>query len=285
GEASVMDFEREPSLTLSAVLAGERKIILTSPSELCRKVLSKEKATVRRMHLRRAETIGYEALQAFLQSNGFERKEFVEEEGDYAVRGSIIDVFSFGALKPVRIEFFGDEIESIRTFEVNTQLSNAEENDVELVANMIGSPEASVSLLAYLPAESLVVTAVFSDEEFGVSDSDYFSRQEIEEKLTTFTQVQLLELTKGDVHVDATPQTRFDSNFQLFAESLKKDVACGTQSVIATQSQKELDDIAEFLTAEPAGESGDALTLQTISLNLYEGFSCPNLSLYTESDI
>ncbi len=285
GEASIMDFEREPSLTLSALLAGEKKIILTSPSELCRKVLAQETAIERRMHLRCGETIGYETLQAFLQNNGFERKEFVEEEGDYAVRGSIIDVFSFGALKPVRIEFFGDEIESIRTFDVNTQLSNAEESDIELVANMIGSSEASASLLAYLPAESLVITAVFSDEEFGVSDSDYFSRQEIEEKLKSFAQVQLLELTKGDVHFDATPQTRFDSNFQLFAESLKKDVARGARSVIATQSQKELNDIAEFLTAEPAGESGDALTLQTISLNFYEGFSCPNLSVYTESDI
>lgn len=99
GEASIMDFEREPSLTLSALLAGEKKIILTSPSELCRKVLAQETAIERRMHLRRGETIGYDTLQAFLQNNGFERKEFVEEEGDYAVRGSIIDVFSFGALK------------------------------------------------------------------------------------------------------------------------------------------------------------------------------------------
>jgi transcription-repair coupling factor (superfamily II helicase) len=285
GEGSVMDFVRDPALVLSSLMAGEKKIVLSTPSELGRKVLAQDKAAQCRLPIRKGETVGYERLQAFLQSNGFERKDFVEQEGDYAVRGSIIDVFSFGALKPVRIEFFGDEVESIRSFDVNTQLSNLQEDETEIVANLVGVADAAESILSYLPSESLVVTSTFDDEEFGPSDSEYFSRRDIEAKLQAFAELQLLALTKGNFHFEAEPQVRFSSNFHLFAESLKKDATQGIQSVVATVSQKELTDVAEFLVAEHAAEECAPLTLYTLALNLYEGFRLGNVSLYTESDV
>jgi len=285
GEGSVMDFVRDPALVLSSLMGGEKKIVLSTPSELGRKVLAQDKAAQCRLPIRKGETVGYERVQAFLQSNGFERKDFVEQEGDYAVRGSIIDVFSFGALKPVRIEFFGDEVESIRSFDVNTQLSNVQEDETEIVANLVGVADAAESILSYLPSESLVVTSTFNDEDFGPSDSEYFSRCDIEAKLQAFAELQLLALTKGNFHFEAEPQVRFSSNFHLFAESLKKDATQGIQSVAAMVSQKELTDVAEFLVAEHAAEECAPLTLYTLALNLYEGFRLGNVSLYTESDV
>jgi transcription-repair coupling factor (superfamily II helicase) len=287
GERSVMDFVRDPALVLSSLMAGEKKIVLSTPSELGRKVLAQDKAAQCRLPIRKGEALGYERVQAFLQSNGFERKDFVEQEGDYAVRGSIIDVFSFGALKPVRIEFFGDEVESIRSFDVNTQLSSSQESETEIVANLVGVADAAESILSYLPPKSLVVTSTFDDEDFGPSDSEYFSRREIEAKLQAFAELQLLSLTRGNFHFEAEPQMRFSSNFHLFAESLKKDAERGVQSVVATASQKELTDVTEFLAAEYATETeeGAPLRLYTLPLNLYEGFRLGNVSLYTESDV
>jgi len=287
GERSVMDFVRDPALVLSSLMAGEKKIVLSTPSELGRKVLAQDKAAQCRLPIRKGEALGYERVQAFLQSNGFERKDFVEQEGDYAVRGSIIDVFSFGALKPVRIEFFGDEVESIRSFDVNTQLSSSQESETEIVANLVGVADAAESILSYLPPKSLVVTSTFDDEDFGPSDSEYFSRREIEAKLQAFAELQLLSLTRGNFHFEAEPQMRFGSNFHLFAESLKKDAERGVQSVVATASQKELTDVTEFLAAEYATETeeGAPLRLYTLPLNLYEGFRLGNVSLYTESDV
>jgi transcription-repair coupling factor (superfamily II helicase) len=147
GERFVIDFVRDPALVLSSLMAGEKKIVLSTPLELGRKVLAQDKAAQCRLTIRKGEAVGYERLQAFLQSNGFERKDFVEQEGDYAIRGSIVDVFSFGALKPVRIEFFGDEIESIRSFDVNTQLSSSQEDETEIVANLVGVADAAESIL------------------------------------------------------------------------------------------------------------------------------------------
>jgi len=287
GERSVMDFVRDPALVLSSLMAGEKKIVLSTPSELGRKVLAQDKAAQCRLPIRKGEALGYERVQAFLQSNGFERKDFVEQEGDYAVRGSIIDVFSFGALKPVRIEFFGDEVESIRSFDVNTQLSSSQESETEIVANLVGVADAAESILSYLPPKSLVVTSTFDDEDFGPSDSEYFSRREIEAKLQAFAELQLLSLTRGNFHFEAEPQMRFSSNFHLLAESLKKDAERGVQSVVATASQKELTDVTEFLAAEYATETeeGAPLRLYTLPLNLYEGFRLGNVSLYTESDV
>jgi transcription-repair coupling factor (superfamily II helicase) len=285
GERFVIDFVRDPALVLSSLMAGEKKIVLSTPLELGRKVLAQDKAAQCRLTIRKGEAVGYERLQAFLQSNGFERKDFVEQEGDYAIRGSIVDVFSFGALKPVRIEFFGDEIESIRSFDVNTQLSSSQEDETEIVANLVGVADAAESILSYLPSESLVVTSVFDDEDFGPSDSEYFSRHEIEAKLQAFAELQLLSLTKGNFHFEAEPQMRFGSNFHLFAESLKKDATQGVQSVVAMVSQKELTDVAEFLVAEHAAEERAPLTLYTLALNLYEGFRLGNVSLYTEADV
>jgi transcription-repair coupling factor (superfamily II helicase) len=287
GERSVMDFVRDPALVLSSLMAGEKKIVLSTPSELGRKVLAQDKAAQCRLPIRKGEALGYERVQAFLQSNGFERKDFVEQEGDYAVRGSIIDVFSFGALKPVRIEFFGDEVESIRSFDVNTQLSSSQESETEIVANLVGVADAAESILSYLPPKSLVVTSTFDDEDFGPSDSEYFSRREIEAKLQACAELQLLSLTRGNFHFEAEPQMRFSSNFHLFAESLKKDAERGVQSVVATASQKELTDVTEFLAAEYATETeeGAPLRLYTLPLNLYEGFRLGNVSLYTESDV
>ncbi|MDW8019051.1 MAG: transcription-repair coupling factor, partial [Chloroherpetonaceae bacterium] len=285
GDTAVMNFASDTSSVLSALLSGEKKMILSTPAELCRKVLPKDKARERRLLVKKGDLLGYDFLQTFLRQSGFVRKDFVEEEGDYAVRGSIVDVFSHSSTKPFRIEFFGDEVESIRTFEVSTQLSSSEIGSAEIVSNFASVSDAATSLLTYLPPDSWVVTRLHSDSDFGAPDPEYFSRTEVETQLSGFAQLRLLTLTTGDFELRTTAQTKFNSNFHLLAEALKKDAARQISSVLALTSQKEIEDLAEFLAADETLQGEATLTLYMLPLNLYDGFACAELSLYTESDI
>lgn len=285
GEDIVVDFISDSAQVLSALLRGEKKVVLTTPIELCRKVLPKDIAVARQLQVKKGDAIGYDALLRFLQQSGFVRKDFVEEEGDYAVRGAIVDVFSYSAPKPIRLEFFGDEIESIRTFDVNTQLSNSEESSAEIAANFLSASPDAISLLDYLPQDSWIVLRPLSESDFGIQDGDYFSCADIELQLNRFRQLKVLSLTRGDVELDAAAQTKFNSNFHLLAESLRHDMERQVRSVMAMTSQKEVADLAEFVAADEALHGKGSITLYVVPLNLYEGFVYAGLSLYGESDV
>ncbi len=308
GENSVSDYVIGASLTLSSLASGNKKIVLTTPAELCKKVLPKHQADAKRLLVEKNAAVGYDRFQEFLTKSGFVRKEFVEDEGDFAVRGSIVDVFSIGALKPVRLEFFGDDVESIRVFDINTQLSDMPIEQVEILSNFADLSDRAESILSYLPPESLVITGVFGESDFGEGDKEYFDPEEILTKLSGFKQLQFLPLTTGDVNFGSNAQTKFNSNFSHFGEALQKDARENRMSIFATKSPRELKDIAEFLNAEddlaaeqdaasssdldarmttfePEISAPDFLTLHTLAENFYEGFVFESVSLYAESDV
>jgi transcription-repair coupling factor (superfamily II helicase) len=199
GKKTLIDFTAEPALALSALLSDEKKLILSTPAELCRKVLPKTLSQTRKLTLKQGETIGYTRLEEFLVQNGFTRKDFIEEEGDYAIRGSIVDVFSFDAIDPVRIEFFGDEVDSIRTVDIASQLSKEKLSETELVANLAQSASESESLLDYLRPESLVITDNTADYGADVESPDFFKKDEITRKLEAFRQVEIQKIGKGEI--------------------------------------------------------------------------------------
>ncbi len=102
---------------------GKKSLILSFFDDLDVTLCKPAEAENRIFPLKTDLDAGYEALKRFLAANSFEQREFVEDEGEFSVRGSIIDVFPFGASEPIRIEFFGDTISSLRVFDINSQLS------------------------------------------------------------------------------------------------------------------------------------------------------------------
>jgi len=290
GKKTLIDFTAEPALALSALLSDEKKLILSTPAELCRKVLPKTLSQTRKLTLKQGETIGYTRLEEFLVQNGFTRKEFIEEEGDYAIRGSIVDVFSFDAIDPVRIEFFGDEVDSIRTVDIASQLSKEKLSETELVANLAQSASESESLLDYLRPESLVITDNTADYGADVESPDFFKKDEITRKLEAFRQVEIQKIGKGEIDFASRSQQKFNSNFSEFGKAIQRDVARGLSVVFAATSQKEVKEILEFLeveTEKDAEQESDTkeLVLNTVAENFYEGFVFEGISLYTESDV
>ncbi len=108
--------------------------------------------------IKKGETLTRESLLSYLVDSGYKREMFVEGVGQFAVRGAVVDIYPFGAGEPVRLEFFGDEVDSLRTFDSSTQKSTGETNEVTIVAAELPGGETS-NLLEHLPANTVILWA------------------------------------------------------------------------------------------------------------------------------
>ena len=130
--------------------------IVTDPSALSEQVVSKRQLDERRLSLSVNQHIDIVEVEKTLRSFGFTETDYVYEPGQFAVRGSIIDVYSYSGELPYRIDFFGDDIETIRTFEVESQLSSKKLEHIEVVPELATLSEEKVPFLHFLPADSFL---------------------------------------------------------------------------------------------------------------------------------
>ncbi|MEO5650872.1 MAG: transcription-repair coupling factor [Ginsengibacter sp.] len=139
-------------------LGGNKKVIVTYPEALFEKVVLSKSLTENIIHFKKGENIRVDELLARFVNHGFSRSDFVYEPGQFAVRGGILDIYSYGNEKPYRIELFGNEIDSIRLFDPETQLSERKLSEIKIIPNVetqFASGE-KVSLLNFLPDNTMV---------------------------------------------------------------------------------------------------------------------------------
>lgn len=147
---------------LSRLQKGEKGLcIVTYPDALAEKVVSQEELDDKTLKLNVGEHVDSGFITEVLHSYGFEYVDYVYEPGQYAVRGSIIDVFSFASEYPYRVDFFGDEVESIRTFEVDTQLSREKKNSIVIVPDLALAGAMSSSFLDFIPKDTILAMRDF----------------------------------------------------------------------------------------------------------------------------
>ena len=141
-------------------IGGNRKIIVTYPEALFEKVVLSKTLRENIISFKQGELINVDALLSRFVDHGFTRSDFVYEPGQFAVRGGILDIYSFGNEKPYRIELFGNDIDSIRIFDPETQLSERKILQVNIIPNVETqfSTGEKVSLLNYLPDSTIVWT-------------------------------------------------------------------------------------------------------------------------------
>ena len=163
--------------------------IVTHPEAIAELVISRKKLDDRTMTLRNGDTTDVTRVVKTLREYGFSEVDYVYEPGQFARRGSILDVFSFSCELPFRIDFFGDEIDSIRTFEVDTQLSKERRDTVEIVPELASSKEEKVPLLDFLPANAMVAMrdCAFVCDAVEKTYTEGFSSQALTEKLESAT--------------------------------------------------------------------------------------------------
>ena len=159
--------------------SGVGLFIVTYPEAIAERVVSKKTLDDRTLQLRVGEQVDLSFVEQTLLAFGFQRTDYVYEPGQFAVRGSLVDVFSFSSEYPYRIDFFGNEVDSIRTFEVESQLSRGQQEMISLVPDLSEECEERVPLATLLPENTLVVTKdiTFVAERIGQIWEEGFSKQ------------------------------------------------------------------------------------------------------------
>ena len=189
---SALTTEKEDSSTLPLY-------IVTEPSALSEMVVSKKQLDERRLTLTVDQHIDIVEVERTLRSFGFSETDYVYEPGQFAVRGSIIDVYSFSSELPYRVDFFGDDIETIRTFEVESQLSNEKLKRIEIVPELATLSEEKVPFLNFLPNDAVLAFKDFlyvRDTIEGIY-KDGFTSQALIDSLEGKNEVEQQEIEKA----------------------------------------------------------------------------------------
>lgn len=287
------------------------KVIVASTGALSEKVLKKEDFKAISHHIKVGDQLDFDFVDELLNHYHFQQSDFVSEPGEFSVRGGIVDVFSYSNEKPYRITFFGNEVESIKTFDIESQLSVDKVTDFQLVSNMNFSVTGSrVSLLQLLAEDSFIVSkngivgmqkikafyekalekyetlnkdiAHRAPQELFISDQEFlFDYKKF--RTIDFGSVSidgLIELT--DIALNQTAQPSFHKNFELLIQDLEERQNEGFDTWISfsTEKQKErLESIFEELEHQ--------LPFKSFKSELHEGFVDHDhkLLVYTDHQI
>ena len=299
--------------------------IVSYPEALAELVVSKKQLSDKTLVLRKGEAISVDDVTDFLRELGFHEVDYVYEPGQFALRGSILDIYSFSSELPFRIDLFGDDIDSIRTFEVDTQLSKSMREQVEIVPEL-SVVEEKMPLLSFLPDDVLLVAKDFQYVQDVVERTyqEGFSQQALTERLESATEMEEkevrmemqreMQLVSGaqfssDIQrfrrvemgnhpsftPDATlsfhiaPQPQFHKNFELLQQSLEQYLADGYQLYILADSGKQLERLKDiFAEMKPAsGSPVSAITFEPVQKTLHAGFvdSDRKLCVFTDHQI
>ena len=285
--------------------------IVTYPEAVAELVISKKQLDDRTLVLHQGDTIDADDTAQQLSALGFTEVDYVYEAGQFARRGSIIDVYSFSSELPFRIDLFGDEIDSIRTFEVETQLSKDRREQVEIVPELGLTEQEKVSLLSFLPSDTVLVAKdlLYVREAIDRIYEEGFSQQALTERLEGATEVEQqairaemdkeLQLISGQRFTsesldfrrieigshpsglpDATitfhtaPQPQFHKNFDLLEQSLSQYLADGYRLCILADSTKQLDRLRDIFSSKAAesGHAQSAIVFDGVERTIHAGF-------------
>ena len=299
---------------LSRLQKGEEGLcVVTYPDALAEKVVSRKELGDKTLKLHTGENVDTNFITEVLRSYGFEYVDYVYEPGQYAVRGSIIDVFSFSSEFPYRIDFFGDEVESIRTFEVETQLSKEKKDSIVIVPDLSRSLEQGdasdmVSFLDFLSANTVLAMrdllwlreriqtvhdetltpqaiAAREAEESGciTLDGKLIDGSEFTLRALDFCRMEFGNKPTGTpdatVTFDTSAQPIFHKNFDMVAESFKEYMEKGYTLYICSDSMKQTDRIRAIFE-----DRGEEIAFTAVERTLHEGFADNALRLCIFTD-
>ena len=264
---------------ISSIISGEDdlKLIVSYPEAIAEKVPSVKEISDSIMSIRKCDEISHEKIVAALSAGGFERVDFVSAPGQYAIRGSLVDIFSYSNNYPYRISFWGDEVEKINSFDCNTQLSTGEEDNIEIVSDVMSSgSEDGQCILEMLPEGSVL----------WLDSSDMYSGQEFFQFAGNFRKVYI-DIPLGSQADDAvafniSPQPSFNKNFELLTEDIRGRIEGGYKVMIFGDKVSQLDRIQSILS-----QNGGLMPEFVKGKNIHNGFidSEDKVCCYTDHEI
>ena len=205
---------------LAKLGAGNSVYIVSYPAAISQLVVSRANLDERTLSLRVGQMVDVTDVRHILMDFGFQETDYVYEPGQYAVRGSILDVYSFSCEQPYRIDFFGDEIDTIRTFEVQDQLSKNKKDKVEIVPELAKLSTEKIPFLKFLPQDALLVMKDFLYVHDTIEQiyKEGFSSQSITERMEGATEMEqsqiLREMQRETQLITATQFTEDVAGFR-----------------------------------------------------------------------
>jgi transcription-repair coupling factor (superfamily II helicase) len=289
------------------------EIIVTYPEALSEKVINKRSLATNTFTVKLKEKLDVAFLEEFLHGYDFEKTDFVYEAGQFSVRGGIIDVFSFAHELPYRIELFGDEVDSIRSFDPGSQLSVETTDHISIIPNVQTQlmQEERQSFLEFISADTrlwfkdvqLTIDVIQKSFEKVTASFDKILRQSgtqivlqpdqlfeneasFQQKIKSFLQIEFGNRftlsNSASFDLPSSPQPAFNKNFELLANNLIEHQAQGYSNFIAADMPKQLDRLKEIFE-----EIHPELTFQPMEFALREGFVDQSLKIvcYTDHQI
>lgn len=286
---------------------GDRspRFVVTYPDALAEKVAPKEVMERHTLHLKKGEETDLTETAKWLRDNGFTEQDYVYEPGHFAIRGSILDIFGYSNELPFRIDFFGDEIDSIRTFNIETQLSETRLDEIDITSG-VASQAAGYSLLDYIPAETLIAARdagytvdrirAIADDDFSQSaiiagegdmaamkqvvDAGEFARHLQEFRQLRFTaSAQPDPAATASIDFNCSPQAIYHKNFELISESFTSLLSDGYKIYILSDSEKQIERLKAIFA-----DRGDSIEFTPVISTLHEGFSDKSLKICVFTD-
>jgi len=285
-------------------------VIITYPDALFEKVVTRKELTKNTLKINKSDTLSLDFLNEVLFEYHFKRVDFVTEPGEFSVRGGILDVFSFSHDEPYRIEFFGDEVESIRTFDVETQLSANKVSRIRIIPNVENKHlnESRESFLKYVSTDTVIflknpeliysrVDLFFekAQKAFGEINSDlkhsepeelFTDSSLLKEQLATFTLATLGDFgnleNSENIEFNTTPQPSFNKKFDLLIANLNNNNLKGYENYIFCSS-----DVQTRRFHDIFDEVDENVHYKTKVFPLYQGFIDHDLKVacYTDHQI
>ena len=295
---------------LEKISVGQNTWVVTYPTALFEKIPSKKNLVKSTLKVEVEKPYSIDFINETLQDAAFERVDFVYEPGQFSIRGGIIDVFSFSNDHPYRIEFLGDDVESIRTFDASTQLSINTHKHFNIVPNIQGEliRQENVSffdfvggnvtmwlssveqLKAQISQEYKKAVTIYDALETAITPTIpanlFLHPTDLDKTLDTCSTIEFGSdqyFTAAKViEFNFTPQPSFNKNFDLLAEDLVKRTRANATNLIFSNQPKQVDRLYQIFE-----DINKEVTFQTINIALHEGFISPDntISCYTDHQL
>ena len=217
--------------------------IVTYPEALEEKVPDGNKLSGALLTIRTGDSISYDDLKEKLGVQGFERVDFVSAPGQYAIRGAVIDIFSFSLDHPYRLTFFGDEVEKIHTFDCNTQLSVDKVEEADIYPGIVAQEQqdGGVSVLTLLKKD----TVVWLDSSDMYKEREFFS--DLLSFRHVFLEIPLLRQGAESVTFYITPQPVFNKNFELLLSDIRNRLENNYKVFIYGEKESQLERLRSII--------------------------------------
>ena len=268
---------------------GDYLVICTYPEALAERVAGAVELSEHSVKVSRGDNIKIAELVDILEQLGFERVDFVYEPGQYSVRGGIVDIFSYAESRPYRLDFFGDEVDSLRSFEIGNQLSSERLDSVNIISNINGGGGNTVSFASFAGGEA---TYWFYDGDYALKRVDdvrvKFLNQSDEPEMATGLLTSRVELLKdmagstllslhnnlierpatSTVLFHTQPQRQFSKNYELLADDITARKEEGFKCYILSDNFAQMERLDNIFHS--INRSG--VKLDMLRVILHEGF-------------